>query len=299
MPSAVAGKIGREATVKLGTLPGLRPIDGAAVGAACLVSSLGSALRETNFREPLQKLVRELAGRCRAYHDVTDLDRKFWFVVRGGECALPRSSRALDAVLEAILHSKKIRFSYEHFDGRREAVTVKPLTFALHEHQFYVICSRDEEPSPYPYRFARMSRVEERGGFVYPTTGEYDPPVLFRDTFGIFIAHDEPVCRVRVRLAGVWTPYVSTHRWHESQTHVVNTDSSVDVLLSVRVCPELRRWVLGFGSDAEVIEPVSLRREVRDALGAAARGYAAKRPGLAAVRPRRSRAGRARPPRVG
>jgi predicted DNA-binding transcriptional regulator YafY len=33
----------------------------------------------------------------------------------------------------------------------------------------------------------------------------------------------------------------------------------VRVKLRVRVCPELEAWILGFGSEAEVVRPAALR----------------------------------------
>ena len=50
-------------------------------------------------------------------------------------------------------------------------------------------------------------------------------------------------------------------------------DGSVEVLLRCAITPELKQWILGFGPDAEVLEPEDLRRDVRDALEQAARRY--------------------------
>lgn len=41
-------------------------------------------------------------------------------------------------------------------------------------------------------------------------------------------------------------------------------DGSVVLTMRVADTLELRRWVLSFGSEAEVLEPESLRQEIRD-----------------------------------
>lgn len=292
---AVAEKRGREQAVKFATLLRRTPVGGLDVAAACLMSSLGSALRDTGLREPLRKLVDGLVQRSRAHHTAAELDRKFWFVVRGGEAALPRKNSELLELVEALLASRSIRFAYQHFDGRREAVTTRPLTLALHDHQFYLIGWSASEPQFYAYRFSRMSDVTAHARFDYPTQGIYDPAVLFRATFGIFVANDHPVEKVRLRLKPGWRHYVEAHRWHDSQEHTPRADGSVDLALSVRVCPELKRWLLWFGSDADVLEPAHLRAWVARELTTASLTYSRRRTAVVSAKPRRPETIKARP----
>lgn len=214
-----------------------------------------------------------LVNGSKQYQNVCDLDRKFWFVTRGGEVALPRAQDELVEVIEAILREKRICFRYQHFDTRQETIEAEPVTLAVHEHQFYVICRQATGPRVYPYRFARMSSVKLRGSFAYPSAGEYDPQVVLRPAFGIFIAQSSRIEDVVIRLGPRWRRYVETHRWHESQSHDQKADGTVEVKLHVRICPELRSWILGFGEDAEVLAPASLREETAARLRAAAAQY--------------------------
>jgi predicted DNA-binding transcriptional regulator YafY len=45
------------------------------------------------------------------------------------------------------------------------------------------------------------------------------------------------------------------------------------VTATIPITPQLRRWLLGFGADVEVIEPVSLRRDVVQTISAAGKRY--------------------------
>jgi predicted DNA-binding transcriptional regulator YafY len=190
--------------------------------------------------------------------------------------------------MTALLAEQEIAFDYVHFDGTREkAIRVQPLTLALHEHQFYVISRRGEAP-PHPFRFARMTNVRLGKKAAYPKEGTYHPKRLFHSVFGIFVGQpNQPVQRVRLRFAPKWRDYVESHRWHHTQTeHQVDAHGSTEVLIEVRVCHELRAWILGLGPDVEVLEPASLRKEIRLALESAVAVY--RTPGLATATPKRT-----------
>jgi predicted DNA-binding transcriptional regulator YafY len=282
----VKDKIDRRPALKMVTLPGMTEIDSHQVVTACLLSSLAPVLRDTALRPSVEKLRSQLLARSRKYHRTKDADRKFWFVARGGERALPKAGPELIAIIEAILESRWITFAYEDFEGRPKQVKARPLTLAVHEHQFYVIASPEEGPAFYPYRFARMNRIEEKRKFDYPSTAEYDPQNVFRHAFGIFIDNKAPIEDVHLRLSARFRHYVTSHRWHESQQQRELPDGSVDLTLQVRPCDELVRWVLWFGPDAEVIAPRSLREKVSDLTKRAAANYATPMPTIRRARVR-------------
>jgi len=289
LPEVMKVKVGKAEGLRYPTLLPRRSVSAFDVGAACLVSSLASTLRGTNFEEPARRIVEDVVKRSLPHQGTSNLDRKFWFVARGGDRAL-RDRGMFGAVVAAVLEEQVVRFEYEHFDGRKETLQLEPLTLALHDHQFYLICRRREPPRFYPYRLARMSNVTVHSGFTYPGVAEYDLPTVFRAAFGIFIAKEGPIETVRLRLTGKWVRYVETHRWHESQSHSPGPNGSVDLVLQVRVCPELEGWVRWLGSDAEVLEPVSLRRRIAEELQESAALYRRAGPGLSSKSRRAPRA---------
>lgn len=290
LPGAVEERNGRQRAVKFTTLLPRDAIGGTDVAAACLVSSFGSALRETTLAGPARKFVERFVTGSRSYRNAKDLERKFWFVVRGGEPALSGNHSGLIEVIEALLHTNRIHFAYEHSDGQRQTLRLRPVTLAVHDHQLYVICWLDEVPGRahgfYPYRFSRMSDITAGASFTYPTSAAYNPATLFRHTFGIFIALNEEIERVRVRLNDFWGRYAVNHRWHESQEWARENDGSVVITMNVRICIELKRWVLWFGEDVEVLEPKHLRDWVAAQQRRAAANYDPAKPGVKSAKRR-------------
>lgn len=246
------------------------PSRSAATG-ACVAASLG-ALFEGSQQERNLKDARDFVLRERG-ESYVDLDRKFVLAARGGESALPEAGPSLDDVIVAILESRRLRFEYAHNDGKVDAVTIEPLSLVIFDHQFYVLARRDAGAF-YPYRFARMKRVEKLNvEFSYPSKGEYDPKSLFAQGFGIHTYGTGPVEDVEVILSGAWANFALTHRWHPSQRATKLEGGHVSLLMQVRLCRELETWILGFGEHARVVRPELLAKVVADRLAKAAGSY--------------------------
>lgn len=99
---------------------------------------------------------------------------------------------------------------------------------------------------------------------MYPAELEYSPRQLFALALGVYLRPSEvPSALVVVRLAPRWAAHAKSHRWHDSQ-QVDNATDGVFAKLAVRVCPELEAWVLSFGDEAEVLEPLSLRERIAE-----------------------------------
>ena len=80
------------------------------------------------------------------------------------------------------------------------------------------------------------------------------------------------IVTVRVVFARGLARYIRERVWHPSQKLRDLPDGRLEMTLHVADTLEVRRWLLGFGIEAEVVAPEGLR----DALRAEAAGVAAK-----------------------
>jgi predicted DNA-binding transcriptional regulator YafY len=237
--------------------------------AACFGASLWPLFQGTGYQTGIRDALADVTRRTRRRTSFRDIDRKFWFLRRGGEVALLDRAPLLDEVIEAVLHHRVLSVEYTRFSGATADLRLEPLSIAVHDHQLYVIGR--SEGKLHPYRFARMRSVEVlEDTFTYPPRSEYDPEQVFRDSFGVFL--DLPVQDVELRLHKQWAIYARFHRWHDSQT-VQEKGDHVVLKMRVRVCPELEAWVLGFGEEAQVIGPAALRTRIAKRAAALARHY--------------------------
>lgn len=245
--------------------------------AACLSMSLAGLFEGTSYQDGILKACNMVLNRSTKksrFGKSSDLARKFIFVKGGGEQALPDKAGMLDDIIDAILSQKSLNIKHIEFDGSIREVCLRPLSAAIYKHQLYLL-GYDSQNQPLIFRFSRIQEcnvVEDI--FEYPTKAEYDPPRLFEPCFGVFVGMPEPAQLVTIRLDKRWKTYVRNHRWHRSQ-EVTITSEEIIMKLRVQTCPELVAWILGFGGDAEVLEPSELREKVRAKIQEMARRYAA------------------------
>jgi predicted DNA-binding transcriptional regulator YafY len=92
-------------------------------------------------------------------------------------------------------------------------------------------------------------------------------------SFGI-IAWGEPK-PITVRLYSWAATAVREHQWHPSQKIVSEQEDSVTVQFELSDTTEFKRWVLGFGRNAQVLKPKDLAQDIAEELAAAHSMYKA------------------------
>ncbi len=244
--------------------------------AACFGASLSGLFSGTRYQDDFRRALEFLVKRTRRKSEFQSLERKFYFVTRGGEQALPQKAEILERITSALLQTHMVRITYERFEAKREKLRVQPLTLAIYEHQLYLI-GREDGKQPHPYRLSRIAEAEVMTEtFSYPEKAEYDPDVAFHAAFGIFLNQEGAIETITIRLSARWATYARSHRWHRSQSLSWEGKQPV-VTVSCRVCPEVFAWILGFGDEAEVLAPERVRHEVLRRLRAAVSKYGARR----------------------
>ncbi len=76
------------------------------------------------------------------------------------------------------------------------------------------------------------------------------------------VMHDE-LYTVRVRISSGWARWVAEKIWHESQKITKLPEGSLEMTFRVAGLDEIKRWVLSFGPEAQVLEPLRLKQMVR------------------------------------
>jgi predicted DNA-binding transcriptional regulator YafY len=82
-----------------------------------------------------------------------------------------------------------------------------------------------------------------------------------KESFGQLIQGE--VMRVQILFSANQARWVGERIWHPSQKMQYQLDGSLLMSLEVADTLELKRWILGFGQEAEVLEPKELRQAIR------------------------------------
>jgi predicted DNA-binding transcriptional regulator YafY len=257
--------------------------------AAALGASFSRVFHGTRYQTDLEKLRKGVvANLARRRDEFEHANRKF-FALMGREEVLEEQSERLDEVVQAVLTQRTVEMHYSDFKGQAKQLRVNPYSLVIYDSHLYVVGSDVTEglaKPVHPFRFARIRKLNvTKQHFEYPAPTEYDPKVIFRESIGVWLSDPGP-CKIRVRMTEYWANYAQHHRWHDSQRVAKNPDGSFELTLHVRPCPELEQWVLRFGENVEVLEPVELRKTIGKRLRSASRLYSRR----AGPRPQKSSA---------
>ena len=68
---------------------------------------------------------------------------------------------------------------------------------------------------------------------------------------------------VKVRITPAWARYIGEKIWHESQQTEKLADGSLELTFQVAGLEEIKRWIMGLGPEANVVEPEMLKDMVK------------------------------------
>lgn len=105
----------------------------------------------------------------------------------------------------------------------------------------------------------RIRRLEVLDG-TFTIPADFDVEAYLGNAWGL-IRGD--LVTVTVVFSPAVAPYVRERLWHPSQATRDLPGGRVELTLRVADTIEVRRWLLGFGADAEVMAPASLREAMR------------------------------------
>ena len=121
-------------------------------------------------------------------------------------------------------------------------------------------------------RTFKVERILEAS--LTPETFEGSSTTIARELLAAWdVISDEPMVRVVVRFSSEVAARVAETRWHPGQTTDSQPDGSLVWDASVSGLREVRIWILGWGADAEVLEPAELRESISAELVRASARY--------------------------
>ena len=166
----------------------------------------------------------------------------------------------IETLNEAVINKKVVEIVY--YTMSRKKVTqrkVAPYKLWFYDGTFYLIghCRSRKDIRIFAVdRIKMLNLTEER----FEVPADFNVDEFMKASFGVF--QGQPV-HVKVHFTSEAAGYVKEKVWHNSQKLSEKKDGSVILEVDVAGTKEIKHWILRWGSQAQVLEPDSLREEIR------------------------------------
>ncbi len=161
----------------------------------------------------------------------------------------------LQTVFEAMLTGHVCRVQY-----RERSFRLHPYSLLLYNGVLYLVGYQPKHRHIIFLVMGRMRAVEILEQ-KFTRDSNFRLEQHFKENFGIWA---EAPTDVRIRFDATVRPSIEQRHWHHSQRFEESGDGGVILTMHVGPSLELDAWILRWGAHAEVLEPASLRKRIRD-----------------------------------
>jgi predicted DNA-binding transcriptional regulator YafY len=175
------------------------------------------------------------------------------------------------AIVEALQRRRRIRVRYTSLSrGRTTGRAIEPYHVYNLQGVWYVAAY---DPTHRSVRDFALHRVHAATVLDEPYV--IDPRFNFGEYMGesLFIEKGANPTEVVIRFGPRQARWIRERKWHKTARIQDSLDGGCVLRIKVAGLGEVRRWIMQFGSEAEVLEPESLRREVANEIETAFRFY--------------------------
>ena len=168
---------------------------------------------------------------------------------------------------------KRLRIRVRYFSlssGKVETREIDPYSLLFRRHAWYLIgfCHLRRE-----LRTFRVERIRSLSltGEHFTRPENYSLDEHLKNAWEVYTGGE--LVEVRVLFDSRLAPLLLEGKRHPSQRIERLTDGRVIFSAKVAGTEEIKRWVLGFGAQAEILEPISLRKEMAEEIEKLGRNY--------------------------
>ena len=180
------------------------------------------------------------------------------------------SAEIIEDLSFAIIERTTCTIRYHSFsDDKIKQYDIQPLHFFEREGGLYLLVLVPTYGDVRTLAVERINAVETTGQpFAYPE--EFDPEEYLASAFTLYF--EEPV-EVKIRFAADQVRYIRERVWAKGQTIQETEDGSALLTINTSGWGDIKRWVMAFGADAEVMEPLEMRQEIAAELSISLESY--------------------------
>ncbi|TFH28190.1 MAG: WYL domain-containing protein [Bacteroidia bacterium] len=183
-----------------------------------------------------------------------------------------KGTQYLEPIISAIENQQVIRLYYLPFyEDKPYFNEVHPYLLKEHGFRWYLVGLNEFKGQVRTYALDRIRDLKEAEGIMY-APALFDANKYFKHSIGIIAPEGTPAL-IKMAVQKTQAQYLITQPWHDSQN--IEEETEEEVIFSFRVHPtyEFKSLVLSLGKDGRIIEPKSLKEELRNELSQMLKKY--------------------------
>jgi predicted DNA-binding transcriptional regulator YafY len=240
-------------------LPGLW-LDEDALISLVLSFRLASAVPDSYLKESLHKFLDQIiACHSATAFSIADLNDK----ISVKNIAYARTDEAVfHRLLEALLKAVPVRIEYHSpHNGQSSLRDILPLHLLNYMGTWHIIAYCNVKKELRDFVLSRIRAVSACEGDIEVRIPPASVKNYIRQTFGIFQGKEKT--EVCLRFAKDIAPWIAEQSWHPAQKVSIEKDGRLCLTIPVADFREIKREILRYGAQVEVVSPAALRNEVK------------------------------------
>ena len=168
----------------------------------------------------------------------------------------------LRTLIDAIDRHESVRLQYRK-PGQRSAAerVIDPYLLHVQGGALYLIGFCHQRNAVRTFLLDRIAEAS-RTGALFGARAPFSTSALLQGALGPWEGTPQ---RIHLRFGAEAAALAAERRVHPTETMQWRSDGGLDVELRAPICPSLMTWLLGWGSDVEVVSPAALATRVRRA----------------------------------
>lgn len=172
-----------------------------------------------------------------------------------------QGSEHLPILLKAIKDKKIVDFDYAAYTtDKSKKRSVLPLLLKEYRNRWYLISFAFDKEKVITFGLDRIQNLKLTKNHHYLKI-EFDPENYFKYSMGITVNESQPE-EIHFKIDKVGSKYIDSQPLHWSQKVVKSGNNRITYSIQCITSEELKRTILSYGNQIEVIKPKSLRLEL-------------------------------------
>jgi len=137
---------------------------------------------------------------------------------------------------------------------------INPYHLKNYKGDWYVIAYCHNKNDIRVFALSRITSLKLKD-YNFKTIEDIKIDEIMKSSFGIYL--DSKEWKVKIKFSAYQARWIKEKKWHTSQEIKENKDGSIILSMTINNLEEIKRWIMQYGKEAEVISPKSLREEMK------------------------------------